>query len=331
MTKTKKSALITGINGQDGSYLAELLLKKDYKVYGMFRRTSSNHMGNIVHLLDKIELIYADMTDMGSIMLALKKSKPDEVYNLAAQSFVSTSFEQPYVTGMVTGLGVTNMLEAIRYFNPKIKYYQASSSEMFGKISEMPQNEETRFHPRSPYAVAKLYGHWLTINYRESYDMYACSGILFNHESERRGLEFVTRKITDAVAKIYLGKQKYLYLGNLEAKRDWGHAQDYVEAMWLMLQQNKPDDYVIASGETHSVKDFVKEAFAVAGIKDWEKHIKIDKRFFRPAEVDILLGDCSKAKKQLGWEPKISFKQLVELMVKSDITKQKNKSISCGH
>ncbi len=330
MAKTKKRALITGISGQDGSYLAELLLEKGYRVFGTFRRTSSNHMGNIIHLLDKIELIYADLTDMGSIMLALRKSKPDEVYNLAAQSFVSTSFEQPYVTGMVTGLGVTNMLEAIRYINPKIKFYQASSSEMYGKIHEMPQTEETRFHPRSPYAVAKLYGHWLTINYRESYNMFACSGILFNHESERRGLEFVTRKITDAVAKISLGKQKYLYLGNLEAKRDWGYAKDYVEAMWMMLQQNKPDDYVIASGETHSVKDFVREAFSAAGIKDWQKYIKIDKRFFRPAEVDVLLGDYSKAKKQLGWKPKTTFNQLVELMVKSDIIKQKSKHLSCN-
>lgn len=314
-----EKALITGINGQDGSYLADFLLEKGYKVYGTIRRSSNSRLDNIEHIKDKINLIYADLQDLGSLFRALKEARPDEVYNLAAQSFVATSFVQPWQTGEVTGLGVTNILEAIRQVNPKIKFYQASSSEMFGKAEEVPQTEKTRFHPRSPYGVAKVYGHWITVNYRESYDMFCCSGILFNHESPRRGLEFVTRKITDGVARIYLGMKKKLVLGNLKAKRDWGYALDYVKAMWMMLQQKKPDDYVIASGENHSVEEFVKEAFRCVGIKNWKDYIKIDKKLFRPAEVDELRGDASKAKKVLGWKPKVNFKELVRMMVEADI------------
>ena len=321
-----KRALITGITGQDGPYLAEFLLKKEYKVAGIVRRLSSPNLDNIKDIEDKIELFSADLLDQGSLTDAIREFQPDEVYNLAAQSFVKASWDQPVLTGEFTGLGVTRVLEAIRTVNPKIKFYQASSSEMFGKVTETPQRETTRFHPRSPYGVAKVYGHYITQNYRESYDMFACSGILFNHESPRRGLEFVTRKITHAVAKIHLGTQKKLELGSLEPKRDWGFSGDYVEAMWLMLQQEKPDDYVIATGENHTVREFVELAFQVVGIKDWEKYVVHDSpKYLRPAEVDYLIGDYSKAKKELGWEPKTSFKELVEMMVKADIENEKAK------
>lgn len=319
-----KSALITGITGQDGPYLAELLLKKGYKVYGTVRRLSTPNFENISHIQDQVELVSADLLDSTSMTQALEKAQPDEVYNLAAQSFVKTSFEQPVLTGEFTALGVTRVLEAIRNVNPKIKFYQASSSEMFGKVVETPQKETTRFHPRSPYGVAKVYGHYITLNYRESYDMFACSGILFNHESPRRGIEFVTRKITNAVARISLGKQKTLELGNMDAKRDWGFSGDYVEAMWLMLQQDKPDDYVVATGETHSVEEFVELAFKEVGITDWQKYVKSDNpKYLRPAEVDYLIGDYSKAKKILGWEPKTSFVELVTMMVKADLEREK--------
>lgn len=319
-----KRALITGITGQDGSYLAEFLLEKGYKVYGLTRRTSTINFERIKHIENDIELLQGDLLDQGSISFALEESEPDEVYNLAAQSFVKTSWNQPVLTGEVTAIGVTRMLEAIRSVNPKIKFYQASSSEMFGKVTESPQRETTRFYPRSPYGVAKVYGHYLTVNYRESYDLFACSGMLFNHESPRRGLEFVTRKISHAVARIKLGKQKNIELGNLESKRDWGFAGDYVEAMWLMLQQKNPDDYVISTGETHSVKDFVKLAFETVGISDWEKYVVFNKKaFMRPAEVDYLVGDYSKAKKDLGWEPKTSFKELVEMLVEADLEAEK--------
>lgn len=319
-----KSALITGITGQDGPYLAELLLSKGYKVYGLVRRLSTPNMENISHIYDKIELLSGDLLDQGSLTDAIKNSKADEVYNLAAQSFVKASWDQPVLTGEFTALGVTRMLEAIRTTNPKIKFYQASSSEMFGKVTETPQKETTRFHPRSPYGVAKVYGHYITLNYRESYDIFACSGILFNHESPRRGIEFVTRKITNAVARISLGKQIKLELGSLEPKRDWGFSGDYVEAMWLMLQQEKPDDYVIATGENHSVKEFVEEAFKVVGISDWEKHVVANtSKHMRPAEVDYLIGDASKARKELGWKPKTSFKELVKIMVEADLEREK--------
>src|SRR5581483_1443186 len=317
-------ALITGITGQDGSYLAELLLSKGYKVYGLTRRTSTINNERIKHIQEKITLVQGDLLDQSSLTSALLESEPEEVYNLAAQSFVKTSWNQPVLTGEFTALGVTRMLEAIRAVNPKIKFYQASSSEMFGMVTESPQKETTRFYPRSPYGVAKVYGHYITVNYRESFDLYACSGILFNHESPRRGLEFVTRKITHAVARISLGKQKKIELGNLDAKRDWGYAADYVEAMWLMLQQKEPDDYVIATGENHSVEEFVKLAFEVVRIDDWEKYIDANKKeFLRPAEVDYLIGDYSKAKKILGWTPKTSFKELVTLMVKADLELEK--------
>lgn len=319
-----KRALITGITGQDGSYLAEFLLNKGYQVYGTVRRLSTPNIENIKHIQDKIELLSADLLDQTSLTEAIEQAKPDEVYNLAAQSFVKTSFDQPVLTGEFTALGVTRVLEAVRNVNPKIRYYQASSSEMFGKVVETPQKETTRFHPRSPYGVAKVYGHYITLNYRESYDMFACNGILFNHESPRRGIEFVTRKIAHAVARISLGKQKKLELGNIDAKRDWGYAADYVEAMWLMLQQDKPDDYVIATGETHSVKEFIKIAFECVGIKDWEKYVTYNNpKHLRPAEVDYLIGDYSKAKKAFGWEPKTSFKQLVKIMVESDLEREK--------
>lgn len=330
-----KNALITGITGQDGSYLAELLLEKGYKVYGIMRRKSKLEYGNIEHIKDKVELIYADMTDLTSLINAMKISNADEVYNLAAQSFVGTSFEQPIVTAEIDAIGVTNMLEAIRIVKPDARFYQASTSEMFGKVQAIPQSETTPFYPRSPYGVAKLYGHWITKNYRESYGMYACSGILFNHESERRGKEFVTRKITDAVAKISLGKQEYLELGNMDSKRDWGHSKDYVYAMWLMLQQDEPDDYVIATNETRTVREFVERAFACVGINvKWEGTgidevginsktgkiiVKVNKKFFRPAEVDLLLGDPIKAEKQLGWKRLISFDDLVKRMVNNDL------------
>jgi len=319
-----KRALITGITGQDGSYLAEFLLKKGYKVFGTVRRLSTPNMENIRHLQDEVEFISADLLDQTSLTEALDQSEPDEVYNLAAQSFVKASFDQPVLTGEFTALGVTRILEAIRSVNSKIKFYQASSSEMFGKVVETPQKETTRFYPRSPYGVAKVYGHYITVNYRDSYDMFACSGILFNHESPRRGIEFVTRKIAHAAARISLGKQKTLELGNIEAKRDWGFSGDYVEAMWMMLQQEKPDDYVIATGETHSVREFIEVAFAHVGIKDWEKYVNSDNpKHLRPAEVDYLIGDYSKAKKTLGWAPKTSFKELVAMMVDADIEREK--------
>ncbi len=320
-----KKALITGITGQDGSYLAELLLSKGYKVYGLTRRTSTVNNERIEHIQDKITLVQGDLLDQSSLSSALLETEPEEVYNLAAQSFVKTSWNQPVLTGEFTALGVTRMLEAIRTVNPKIKFYQASSSEMFGKVTQTPQKETTRFYPRSPYGVAKVYGHYITVNYRESFGLFACSGILFNHESPRRGLEFVTRKISNAVARIYYSKQKKLELGGLEPKRDWGFAGDYVEAMWLMLQNSQPDDYVVATGENHSVLEFVKLAFAVVGIEDWEKYVVSKKlEHMRPAEVDYLIGDFSKAKKILGWKPKTTFKELVAMMVKADLELEKS-------
>ena len=319
-----QKALITGITGQDGSYLAELLLAKGYKVYGLTRQTSTVNNERIKHIEEKMELVQGDLLDQSSLAAALMDAQPDEVYNLAAQSFVKTSWNQPVLTGEFTAIGVTRMLEAIRAVNPQIKFYQASSSEMFGKVTETPQKETTRFYPRSPYGVAKVYGHYITVNYRESFDLFACSGILFNHESPRRGLEFVTRKISNAVARISLGKQKKLELGNLIAKRDWGFAGDYVEAMWLMLQQKRADDYVIATGENHSVKEFVKLAFAVVGIEDWEKYVVANNpKHMRPAEVDYLIGDASKAKRILNWKPQTSFKELVEMMVQADLGLEK--------
>lgn len=315
----QKRALITGITGQDGSYLAEFLLSKNYKVFGLTRRTSTPNYERIKHIEDKIELIPGDLLDQQSLTSATALAKPDEIYNLAAQSFVATSWSQPVLTGEFTALGVTRMLEAVRQVKPDAKFYQASSSEMFGKAQESPQNEKTPFHPRSPYGVAKVYGHWITINYRESYDLFAVSGICFNHESPRRGLEFVTRKISHHVAKIHLGQSDHFYLGNLDAKRDWGFAGDYVEAMWLMLQQEKPDDYVIATGENHSVAEFAKEAFKVVGIDNWKKYVKTSKEFIRPAEVDFLVGDSSKARRVLGWKPQVGFKELVKMMVETDI------------
>lgn len=330
-----KKALITGITGQDGSYLAELLLEKGYEVYGIMRRKSVVDYGNVEHIKDKLNFIYADMTDVVSLIRAMRISQADEVYNLAAQSFVATSWEQPLATADIDALGVTNMLEAIRTVKPEARFYQASTSEMFGLVQEMPQKETTPFYPRSPYGVAKVYGHWITKNYRESYDMYACSGILFNHESERRGLEFVTRKITDAVARIKLGVQDHVELGNMDSKRDWGHSKDYVHAMWLMLQQDKADDYVVATGETRTVREFVELAFGHVGIDvEWKGQgvdetgvdkatgktiVTINPKFFRPAEVEVLLGDPAKAEKVLGWKREISFSQLVEGMVKNDM------------
>ncbi len=313
------NALITGITGQDGSYLAELLLQKGYRIYGLVRRASIFNDARIRHLLDDIELIDADLLDQISLIQALKKSQADEVYNLAAMSFVATSFQQTVATAEYTGLSVTRMLEAIRQIDRPIRFYQASTSEMFGKVQAVPQNEQTPFYPRSPYGVAKLYGHWTTVNFRESYQMFACSGLLFNHESPRRGPEFVTRKISLAVARIKLGLQDKLVLGNLDAKRDWGFAGDYVEAMWLMLQQDQPDDYVIATGETHSVRDFVRTAFGHVGIDDWEHYVETDPQFLRPAEVDLLIGDASKARLNLGWEPRVKFEELVGMMVESDL------------
>ena len=313
-----KTALITGITGQDGSYLAELLLAKGYRVVGMTRRTSTDVHERIQHLVDEIEFVSGDLLDQSSITAIVARVRPDEVYNLAAQSFVPTSWDQPVLTGEFTALGVTRVLEAIRGVDPAIRFYQASSSEMFGKVQAVPQDERTAFYPRSPYGVAKLYGHWITINYRESYDLYAVSGILFNHESERRGKEFVTRKITDGVARIKLGLATELRLGNLDARRDWGFAGDYVRAMWLMLQQTVPADYVVATGATRSVGDFVRAAFAVADL-DWERYVVIDPRFYRPAEVDVLVGDARKARAELGWEPETSFERLVETMVLADL------------
>src|SRR3989344_613551 len=319
-----KKALITGITGQDASYLAEFLLTKGYKVFGTTRRSSTVNNERIEHIQDKITILQGDLLDQGSLSSALLESEPDEVYNLAAQSYVKTSWNQPVLTGEFTALGVTRVLEAIRTVNPKIKFYQASSSEMFGKVTETPQKETTRFHPRSPYGVAKVYGHYITVNYRESYGIFACSGILFNHESPRRGLEFVTRKISYAVARISLGKQKKLELGSLEPKRDWGYAGDYVEAIWLMLAQNEPDDYVIATGKNHSVGEFVESAFNYVGISDWQKYVVSNmETHMRPAEVDYLVGDASKAKRILVWKPKTSFKQLAEMMVEADINREK--------
>lgn len=330
-----KNALITGITGQDGSYLAELLLEKGYNVYGIMRRKSGVDYGNVKHIKEKIKFIYADMTDIISLMNAMKISQADEVYNLAAQSFVATSWEQPLVTAEIDAIGVTNMLEAIRMINPKARFYQASTSEMFGLVQEVPQKETTPFYPRSPYGVAKVYGHWITKNYRESYGLFACCGILFNHESERRGLEFVTRKITDGVARIKCDLLDHIELGNLNAKRDWGHAKDYVNAMWLMLQQETPDDYVIATNETRTVREFVETAFKHVGINiNWQglgvdeigidastgkTLVSINPTFFRPAEVELLLGDSTKAERKLGWNREIQFSELVQRMVNHDM------------
>lgn len=321
-----RKALILGINGQDGSYLADFLLSKGYKVYGLIRRTSTLNVDNIKHRLNEIQLISGDLLDLGALITAIKDIQPDEVYNLAAQSFVPTSWVQPILTGQTTGLGVTNILEAIRLVKPDTKFYQASSSEMFGKVMETPQNENTPFYPRSPYGVAKVYGHWITVNYRESYNLFACSGILFNHESPRRGLEFVTRKVSHAVARIKLGLQKELRMGNLDSKRDWGFAGDYVKAMWLMLQQDNPDDYVVATGETHTVQELVEVAFDYVGM-NWEDFVIIDPKFIRPAEVDLLLGDPGKARETLGWSPEVTFEELVQMMVESDLRLLKEKKV----
>jgi GDPmannose 4,6-dehydratase len=315
---TTKKALVTGITGQDGSYLAELLLEKGYDVIGVARRSSTVTFERIAHLQDNIEVVFGDLLDQYSMIKLLEDHQPTEVYNLAAQSFVPTSFDQPVLTGETTGLGVTRVLDAIRVVDPSIRFYQASSSEMFGKVQEVPQTEKTPLYPRSPYGVAKVYGHWITINYRESYDLHASSGILFNHESPRRGHEFLPRKVSHTVAKIALGLQDELRLGNLDAQRDWGFAGDYVEAMWLMLQQDEPDDYVVSTGETHEVRELVQLAFDHVG-KNWEDHVVIDERFYRPAEVDLLIGDCSKAREKLGWKPKTSFPELVAMMVDADI------------
>jgi GDPmannose 4,6-dehydratase len=313
-----KAALITGITGQDGSYLAELLLEKGYEVYGLVRRLSTPNMSRISSIADNIIFLEGDLTDQSSLNVAVQTAQPDEVYNLAAQSFVATSWNQPVLTGNVTGLGVTRILDAVKQFSRDAKFYQASSSEMFGNVDQVPQNEDTRFRPRSPYAIAKVYGYYTTVNYKESFDMFCCNGILFNHESPRRGIEFVTRKITDGVARIHGGNAKELRLGNLDAKRDWGYAADYVEAMWRMLQQDAPDDYVVATGASHSVEEFVEMAFSAAGL-DWRDHVKTDERFMRPAEVPELRGDASKAKEKLGWEPRTSFEELVEMMVGADV------------
>lgn len=340
-----KRALVTGITGQDGSYLAELLLEKGYEVYGIMRRKSVVDYGNVAHIRDKIHFIYADLTDLTSLINAVKISQPDEVYNLAAQSFVGTSWEQPAATAAIDALGVTNILDAIRTVKPQARFYQAATSEMFGKVQEMPQTEKTPFYPRSPYGVAKLYGYWITKNYRESFDMFACSGILFNHESERRGKEFVTRKITYAAACIRQGVQECLELGNLDARRDWGHAQDYVHAMWMLLQNDEPEDYVIASNETRSVREFAQTAFAYAGFRlEWEGEgvheigrdaesgkvlVRVNPAFFRPAEVELLWGNPAKAEAELGWKREISFENLVERMVSSDM-KLVQKEIQAG-
>jgi GDPmannose 4,6-dehydratase len=313
-----KSALITGITGQDGSYLAEFLLEKGYQVIGMVRRTSTLNFQRIKHIQNRIELVQGDLLDEVSLMSILREHRPQEVYNLAAQSFVQTSWQQPVFTGEVTALGVTRILDAIRMVDPKIRFYQASSSEMFGKVQQVPQNENTPFYPRSPYGVAKVYGHWITINYRESYDLFACSGILFNHESPRRGLEFVTRKVTHGAARIKLGLADELRLGNLESRRDWGYAGDYVKAMWLMLQQDEPDNYVVGTSETHSVRELCEAAFGYLDL-DWQEHVVQDPRFYRPAEVDLLISDPSKARRVLGWEPVVSFTELIHMMVDADL------------
>jgi GDPmannose 4,6-dehydratase len=315
---TNKVALITGITGQDGSYLAEFLLTKGYKVYGMVRRSSVEKFERIEHLIGKIELVQGDLLDQYSLISVLKQARPAELYNLAAQSFVPTSWAQPVLTSEFTAIGVTRLLEAIRLVDPSIRFYQASSSEMYGKVIETPQSETTPFYPRSPYGVSKVYAHYITVNYRESYNLYAVSGILFNHESPRRGLEFVTRKVTDAVARIKLGLSTELRLGNLDAKRDWGFAGDYVRAMWMMLQQETPDDYVVATGTTHSVQYLVDVAFKHAGL-NWEKYVRVDKALLRPAEVDLLVGNPSKAKRVLGWEPSVTFEQMIHMMVDTDL------------
>ncbi len=311
-------ALITGITGQDGSHLADFLLEKGYEVVGMVRRTSTINFDRIRHIQDRVTIVQGDLLDQVSIIHILQDHHPEEVFNLAAQSFVPTSWQQPVLTGEFTALGVTRMLDAVRTVDKNIRFYQASSSEMFGKVQEVPQRETTPFYPRSPYGVAKVYGHWITINYRESYNLFACSGILFNHEGPRRGLEFVTHKITNSVARIKLGLATELRLGNLESRRDWGWAPDYVRAMWLMLQQDHPDDYVVATGETHSVREFCQEAFSYVGL-DWEKHVIVDPNFYRPAEVDMLVGDPSKARRVLGWQPSVNFRELVHLMVDADL------------
>ena len=321
-----KTALITGITGQDGSYLAELLLEKGYRVVGMTRRTSTEVHERIEHIVDDVEILSGDLLDQSSITSIVNDVRPDEVYNLAAQSFVPTSWSQPVLTGEFTALGVTRVLEAIRHVDPSIRFYQASSSEMFGNAVESPQTESTPFYPRSPYGVAKVYGHWITVNYRESYDLFACSGILFNHESPRRGKEFVTRKISDGVARIKLGLASQLRLGNLDAQRDWGYAGDYVTAMWMMLQQDRPDDFVIAAGTTHSVRDFVRSAFEAAGLGSFEPYVVVDPRFVRPAEVDQLTGDASKARRILGWAPTVGFERLVATMVEADIDRLSSRS-----
>jgi len=313
-----KRALITGVTGQDGSYLAEFLLEKGYQVFGMVRRSSTENFERIAHIRDRIDLVQADLLDQLSLIRALHEVEPDEVYNLAAMSFVPTSWSQPVLTAEFTALGVTRVLEAIRLVNKDIKFYQASSSEMFGKVKESPQNESTPFYPRSPYGVAKVYGHWITVNYRESYGIFGCSGILFNHESPRRGKEFVTRKISDGVARIKAGKAETLSLGNLDAERDWGFAGDYVRAMWLMLQQDEPDDYVVGTGATHSVREFAQMAFERAGL-NWEDHVEVDSHLMRPAEVEHLRADASKARSRLGWKPEVSFRELVNMMVDADI------------
>jgi GDPmannose 4,6-dehydratase len=314
----QKRALITGITGQDGSYLAEFLLEKGYKVFGIVRRSSTVNFERLVHLQDRVELVPGDLLDQNSLISALQQCEPQEVYNLASQSFVPTSWNQPVLTGEFTALGVTRMLEAIRLVNSRVRFYQASSSEMFGMVRETPQNESTQFYPRSPYGVAKLYGHWITVNYRESYGLFACSGILFNHESPRRGLEFVTRKVSYGVARIKLGQQKTLKMGNLEAERDWGFTGDYVRAMWLMLQQGKPQDYVVATGVTHSVRSLVEVAFGHVGL-DYRDHVELDPGLLRPAEVHHLRGDSSKARRELGWEPTVGFEALVQMMVDADL------------
>jgi GDPmannose 4,6-dehydratase len=316
--KMNKKALITGITGQDGSYLAELLLEKGYEIYGIVRRLSTPNISRIDHISDQISLVEGDLTDQSSLNSAMKEIQPDEVYNLAAQSFVGTSWNQPVLTGDVTGMGAVRLLESVRHFCGDARVYQASSSEMFGKVQEMPQSESTKFYPRSPYGCAKVYAYWMCINYRESYNMYVSNGILFNHESPRRGMEFVTRKITDGVARIYHGLTKEIRLGNLDAKRDWGYAGDYVIAMWQMLQQENPDDFVIATGESHSVREFMELAFNEVGL-NWEDYVKVDTKLFRPAEVEYLTGDYSKAKRVLGWEPDVQFEELVTMMVKADV------------
>jgi len=317
-------ALITGVTGQDGSYLAELLLSKGYEVVGVVRRTSHHSYERIEHLLDRIEVVAADLLDQHSLTVVLQETQPDEVYNLAAQSYVPTSWTQPVLTGEFTALGVTRILEAIRLVSPRAKFYQASSSEMFGRVTETPQRETTSFYPRSPYGVAKVYGHWITVNYRESYNLYAVSGILFNHESPRRGIEFVTRKVTDGVARIKLGLARQISLGNLEARRDWGFAGDYVDAMWRMLQQPSPQDYVIGTGKTHSVRELVEAAFGHVGL-DWQEHVVTDPKFMRPAEVDLLLADPSKARLELGWTPKVSFRELIASMVDADLDRLRSR------